>query len=141
MNVIQQGFHGDSWWSRVVVTGAGAADLKALIASTAASDTARRRRLVVTGWSISGHNTNGTATTFVIRNKTTTTTIFKGGSMLPTVGSFQDSITGLWLPGAVNEAIEINVAGAITGQIDVTLFGRVISGDAPFQTRNVTGAA
>ena len=128
---------GAAWWSRAIVTATGAATLKTC---PTASATGRNRRLVVTGWSISGHNTNAAATTFTIRNATTTTVIFKGGSMGPTTGSFASDQTSTWLPGTANENIQINVAGAITGQIEVTIWGRVISADTMILTDNATGA-
>lgn len=141
MNNIETGFNGDSWWSRVRVTATGEADLKAAVTSTAAgAGTGRQRRLVVTGWSIYGQNTNAAATTFSIRNKTTTTTIFKDGGMVPTSGTFSSDVNGVNLVGAANEAIELTVGGALTGFLSVVLWGRVQSADSPFQTRNVTGA-
>lgn len=130
---------GDYWWSRVIVTSVTAADLK-VVPTASATGTARQRRLVITGWTISGHNTNAAATTFVIRNKTTTTTVFMGGSMIPLTGVYQSDQNGLWLPGAANETIEISVAGAITGQIAITMWGRSISADAVGFASKYTGA-
>lgn len=125
---------GDKWFSEIVVTATGAADLKLCPAATA---NGRTRRLVVLRYHISGHNTNAAATTYVIRNKTTTANIMLGGSMIPLTGA--TSRHGeCELPAVAGEDIELNVAGAITGQINVTLEGVVISQDLPV-TRNFTG--
>lgn len=129
-------FGADSWWSRVIVTATGAADIRTIPAATAVG---RTRRIVLQGWDITGHNTNAAATTFTIRNKTTNTIVFTGGSMGPTTGSVQKSASDACLAGAADEAIEINVEGAITGQIEVTCWGRILPLDFP-STRNNTGA-
>lgn len=127
------------WWARVLVTATGAADLK-VVPTASATGASRTRRLIITGWKISGHNTNAAATTFTIRNKTTTAIVFLDGSMIPLTGAYQSDQSDAWLPGAANETIELNVGGAITGQLAVTIWGRSISADSPFYTDKVTGA-
>lgn len=135
-NSFNEKFGSDQWFSRVRVTATGRADLKIPPTATAVG---RNRRLVVEFYSIVGHNTNAAATVFEIRNKTTTTSVLLGGSMLPNSGSCSLHQNGVWLPGQSNETIEINVTGSITGAIDITLGGRILPDDFP-STRNYTGA-
>lgn len=127
-NIDLTGATGNIWWSRILVTAVGAADLKVIPTATAAGS-GRQRRLALTWFTILGHNTNAAATTFVVRNKTTTANVFFGGSMLPVSGSIQTTSSGIFIAGAANETIELVVAGAITGQIDISCGGRFLPAD------------
>lgn len=137
--LINNSSDGSGWWSTVTAVATGNTTMKT-VPTASATGASRARRLVVTGWSITGHNTNAAATTFAIRNATTTTIIFKGGSLAPTSGQLDSTVNGVWLPGAAGESLQLNIGGAFTGVLSVTVWGRIVSADSPFLTDNATGA-
>lgn len=108
-------------WARLVVTAIGATDIVVYYPPAAAGDATATYRAVITGWSAIGHNTNAAATVFTVRGKVTTTAIAFGGSMGPTNGSVGMGLTGIWTPMPANESLQLNVTGALTGQLDVYL--------------------
>lgn len=88
-------------------------------------------RCVLTAWTVTGQNTNAAVTTFVVRNKTTTANILFGGAMLATTGTCNIAQQDRFAPGTAGETIELNVAGAITGQLEVEIEGGFLPSSTP----------
>lgn len=91
-------------------------------------------RVVIDGYTVSGHNTNAAATTFTVRNKSTTASVLFGGSMAATSGTINIAANGRSIPAESGETVEINVAGAITGQIEVEVEGYILPATIPVCT-------
>ena len=87
-------------------------------------------RVVITAWSVSCVNT-GTAATFTLRNKTTTTSVLKAWYALATSGNFTDSITDVTFAGESGETIEIVPAAQSGGSFDISVEGYFIPATTP----------
>lgn len=86
-------------------------------------------RLVITGYSISGHNTAGTVATWVLRHLAAGANpgnqeVILGGQMLATTGKVDKDNANVWLPLISNMSIQLTTA-AHTGDVDVMLMGRI----------------
>jgi len=116
------------WEVRARVTATGNTTLKTVPPATAVGLT---NRLVVTGWHISGLNTNAALTTIEIRNATTTASVLVDASMAATTGSVTSDNTDAWLPLIANESLQLSVGGAITGNVSVTVWGKTFPTTTP----------
>lgn len=88
-------------------------------------------RCVLTAWRIEGQNTNAAVTTYTIRNKATAANVLFGGAMHATTGTVREVAQERFVPGTAGETIELNVAGAITGQIEVEIEGGFLPSSVP----------
>lgn len=129
MNASQESFGAANWASRVRVTATGDTTLKTVKAASGKdvqSGSDLTNRLVLTGYKISGLNTNAAQTTIEIRNATTTAAVLLGATMAITTGSIALTDSNCWLPLIANENLQLSVGGALTGHVDVTVWGRML---------------
>lgn len=129
-----------NWEVRLRVTATGNTTIKTVPPSTAtsvgtthpgAAGVAMTNRLVITGWHISGLNTNGAITTIELRNATTTASVLVDAAMAATTGSVVSDNTNAWLPLIANESLQLSVGGAITGHVAVTVWGKTFPSTTP----------
>jgi hypothetical protein len=89
-------------------------------------DTTVFNHLVVTGYSVSGNNANAAFTSWVLRHIDGNKEVLVGGSMGLTSGSCNKDNSNCWYEMIPNQSLELVVGGSITGQIDVTVEGRIL---------------
>lgn len=80
-------------------------------------------RCVITDWTVIGSNSNAAICTWTVRNKTTTANVLFGGSIGLTSGNIVTDRGNTLTPGTAGETLELVVAGAITGNIDIEVEG------------------
>lgn len=118
----------NNFWRHVRITSSTSTDLIVPPASTLS--TGGTNRVVITEIMMSGRNTNASATTITVRNKTTTTALVLYREMAATSGSLEMSSSSLWLPGIDGETIEV-VTANLTGFVDITVGGIFLPGTTP----------
>lgn len=96
-------------------------------------------RIVIEDIIIGGSNTNAAATLIEIRNITTTANIAAKFRMIAVSGLLNREIIGTCIPMAADEGIELVTSGALTGFVDATIVGRLVSNGAAM-ARAYTGA-
>jgi len=89
-------------------------------------DTTIFNHLVITGYSISGNNSNAAQTVWVLRHVDGNKEVVLGGSMALTSGQCNKDNSNAWLEMIPNQSLELVTSGAITGQIDVMVEGRIL---------------
>lgn len=126
---------GTNWWAHQNITAAAptVTVMKTVPASggtsvatthPGAAGTAMTYRLVITGYSISGTNTNAALCTVEVRSAGSNNVLFS--FVVPaTNGNVQKDNSDVWYPAVANESIDVRTSGALTGNIRVTLFGRI----------------
>jgi len=82
--------------------------------------------LVITGYSISGHNTNAAFTSWLLRHIDGNKEVVLGGSMALTSGHCNKDNSNCWYEMIPNQSLELVVGGSLTGIIDVTVEGRIL---------------
>lgn len=87
-------------------------------------------RVVITAWSVSCVNT-GTASSFTLRNKTTTASILKVWHALATTGNFNVAQDDLTMAGESGETIQIVPSAQNTGNFDITVEGYFLPASVP----------
>jgi len=108
-------------WSPAVNAAVGAGDTYELW-----METTNFNHLVVTGYSVSGNNANAAFTTWLLRHVDGNKEVLVGGSMGLTSGSCNKDNSNCWYEMIPSQSLELVVGGSLTGQIDVTVEGRIL---------------
>jgi hypothetical protein len=82
--------------------------------------------LVITGYSISGNNSNPAQAVWVLRNMDGNKEVVLGGSIGLTSGQCNKDNSNCWFEMVPNQNLELAMTGSITGQLDVTIEGRIL---------------
>ena len=82
--------------------------------------------LVITGYSISGNNSNAAQAVWVLRNMDGNKEVVLGGSIGLTSGQCNKDNSNCWFEMVPNQNLELAMTGSITGQLDVTIEGRIL---------------
>jgi hypothetical protein len=109
----------DIVYDPLTAAGASAGDLYDIFIANMAN------RLVITGYHISGNNSNAAQATVLLRCYPTTTVSILRASLNITNGNYSADAGGVWIPLPADESIQVVVAGALTGNVDITVWGKV----------------